>query len=183
MNTRNITERPQRFSLQKLCNSNKDAPLKFSVHSSRDNQELNSVKVTINDMLNGKLRHTAGANATFAIEQFEVRIVPSFVDYLRSGWAISLVCAIDYTGSNGTPTSPSSLHFLGPGNQYESALGMVGSIVEPYDADKSFPVFGFGGIPRHMGINGTSHCFALNGNPANPEIFGIANIIETYRAT
>ena len=134
-------------------------------------------------MLNGKLRHTAGANATFAIEQFEVRIVPSFVDYLRSGWAISLVCAIDYTGSNGTPTSPSSLHFLGPGNQYESALGMVGSIVEPYDADKSFPVFGFGGIPRHMGINSTSHCFALNGNPANPEIFGIANIIETYRAT
>jgi len=60
---------------------------------------------------------------------------------------------------------------------------MVGSIVEPYDADKSFPVFGFGGIPRHMGINSTSHCFALNGNAANPEIFGIANIIETYRAT
>lgn len=78
--------------------------------------ELNCIKVSINDLVNGKLRHTAGANATFAIEQFEIRVMPSFVDYLRSGWAISLVCAIDYTGSNGAPTSPSSLHFLGPGN-------------------------------------------------------------------
>ena len=60
---------------------------------------------------------------------------------------------------------------------------MVGSIVEPYDADKSFPVYGFGGVPHHMGINYTSHCFPLNGNEANPAIFGIAYIIETYRAT
>jgi hypothetical protein len=60
---------------------------------------------------------------------------------------------------------------------------MVGSIVEPYDADKKFPVFGFGGIPNHMGISATSHCFPLNGNPENPEIYTIANIIQTYRAT
>jgi len=60
---------------------------------------------------------------------------------------------------------------------------MVGSIVEPYDADRKFPVFGFGGLPGHMGERTTSHCFPLNGNPANPEIFGIENIIATYRAT
>lgn len=29
---------------------------------------------------------------------------PSFVDYLRSGWQISLVAAVDYTGSNGMYT-------------------------------------------------------------------------------
>lgn len=34
-----------------------------------------------------------------------------------------------------------------------------------------------------MGIMTTSHCFALNGNPANPEIIGIQNIIECYRGT
>lgn len=60
---------------------------------------------------------------------------------------------------------------------------MVGSIVEPYDADRSFPVFGFGGIPRHMGLNQVNHCFPLNGNPQAPEIFGIANIVATYRQT
>ena len=72
---------------------------------------------------------------------------------------------------------------MGPNNQYEKALGWVGSIIEPYDSDRSFPVFGFGGIPRHMVLNSTSHCFALNGNPANPDIIGIQNIIETYRGT
>ena len=54
---------------------------------------------------------------------------------------------------------------------------MVGSIVEPYDSDKSFPVFGFGGVPRHMNINAVNHCFPLSGNPANPEIIGIQNIV------
>jgi len=44
---------------------------------------------------------------------------------------------------------------------------MVGSIVEPYDSDRKFPVFGFSGVPGHMGIGTrmTSHCFPLNGNP------------------
>jgi hypothetical protein len=28
---------------------------------------------------------------------------------------------------------------------------MVGGVLEPYDYDKKFPVFGFGGIPRFSG--------------------------------
>jgi len=55
--------------------------------------------------------------------------------------------------------------------------------VEPYDFDKMFPVFGFGGVPRHMGINEVSHCFPVNGNPGNPEVFGIAGVVETYKRT
>ena len=62
---------------------------------------------------------------------------------------------------------------MGTTNQYESALLNVGSIVEPYDNDRSFPVFGFGGIPRHLGIDSVSHCFAMNGNPQAPDIIGI----------
>ena len=68
-------------------------------------------------------------------------------------------------------------------NQYESALLNVGMIVEPYDFDKSFPVFGFGGIPRHMGINGVSHCFAVNGNAADPNIVTVQGIVATYKTT
>ena len=80
-----------------------------------------------------------------------------------------MVAAIDYTASNGAPNTPQSLHYLGAGmNQYEQALWNVGKIIEPYDSDRSFPVFGFGGIPREMGINGVSHCFAINHNAANP---------------
>ena len=78
---------------------------------------------------------------------------------------------------------PNSLHYMGAGaNQYEQALMNVGCVVEPYDLDKSFPVFGFGGVPRHMGIGYVSHCFPLNGNPTNPEIAGgVFAIVNTYK--
>lgn len=90
-----------------------------------------------------------GGQITFS--DFKIIERPGFVDYLRSGWQISIVAAIDYTGSNGPYTQPNSLHFMGPSNQYEAAIFHVGTVVEPYDSDRSFPVFGFGGIPRHMG--------------------------------
>jgi hypothetical protein len=72
---------------------------------------------------------------------------------------------------------------MGPNNQYEAALYNVGGVIEPYDSDRSFPVYGFGGIPTHMGINQTNHCFPMNGNLQAPEIFGIENIIACYRQT
>ena len=59
---------------------------------------------------------------------------------------------------------------------------MVGSILEPYDSDRIFPTFGFGGIPKYMGI-GTSHCFPLNGLIAAPGILGVENIIAAYKQT
>lgn len=138
---------------------------------------------SVKDFDEGRLTHTAAAQSAFTMLKFEIRALPSFVDYLRSGWGISMACAIDYTASNGAPSTPDSLHYLGPNNQYEQALNWVGSIIEPYDLDRCFPTFGFGGIPRHMGITGVSHCFPLNGNAANPEILGVEEIIRTYRAT
>ena len=60
---------------------------------------------------------------------------------------------------------------------------MVGSIVEPYDSDRSFPVYGFGGVPRHMGMNAVNHCFPINGILEAPEIIGIDQIVACYRAT
>ena len=59
----------------------------------------------------------------------------------------------------------------------------MGQVVEPYDSDRSFPVFGFGGIPRHLGVNSVNHCFAMNGNPGDPNITGISNIVQAYRQT
>jgi hypothetical protein len=56
-------------------------------------------------------------------------------------------------------------------------------VVEPYDFDKMFPVYGFGGVPTFMGVNQTSHCFPLNGKPSNPDIAGIAGIVATYKNT
>lgn len=53
------------------------------------------------------------------VEHIDFIQIPSFVDYLKSGWEIGLAVAIDYTASNIDPRDPQSLHFLGQFNQYE----------------------------------------------------------------
>ena len=40
---------------------------------------------------------------TIEFTEFELIEVPSFVDYLKGGWRISLAVAIDFTASNGHP--------------------------------------------------------------------------------
>ena len=87
--------------------------------------------------------------------------------------------AIDFTASNGNPSSRASLHYLGQGNQYIHAIEDVGSIIEPYDYDKMFPTFGFGAVPPGLGT--VEHCFPLNSNPNDPSIPGILNIVNIYK--
>lgn len=96
---------------------------------------------------------------------------------------MNLAVAIDYTASNGEIDDPDCLHFMGPQNQYEAAINMVGGIVEPYDYDKQFPLYGFGGINTFSGGAKVNHCFPLNGNAQSPLVAGVAGILSTYRST
>lgn len=59
----------------------------------------------------------------------------------------------------------------------------MGVILEPYDPDKLFPVFGFGGIPKYIPemFEDVQHCFPLNGNLLDPHINGLGGILYTYR--
>ena len=175
----------QSLTLTQVCNSNKDTMIKFEAIGGPTNSVFNSVTTNLQEIIDGKTSFDSGDGGQLVITDFEIFVRPTLVDYLRSGWAISMVAAIDYTASNGNPSSPTSLHAMGPQNQYELAINNVGQVVEPYDLDKSFPVFGFGGIPRHMGnpSPGVSHCFAMNGNAADPSILGIQGIVDTYRST
>jgi len=139
--------------LTQICNTNKDARIRFALMR-HGGVPFNYFESSVNQILGGQGTLNGHAGASLVFNHAELFIQPSFVDYLRSGWQISLVAAIDFTGSNGHPSHPNSLHYCAPGkmNQYEAALMNVGMIVEPYDLDKSFPVFGFGGVPRFMGI-------------------------------
>lgn len=58
--------------------------------------------------------------------------------------------AIDFTGSNGNPNDPTSLHYNNPSlymqgrlNPYEMAISAIGSVLEFYDTDRMFPTYGF----------------------------------------
>lgn len=113
----------------------------------------------------------------------EIKIEEEFslFDYLQRGWQLSLSIAIDFTGSNGDPSEKSSLHYLDGHNQYESAISSIGTILETYDDNKCFPVWGFGGIPKFMGEKDPNHCFPLNGNSKNPEVTGAQGVLDIYR--
>ena len=80
---------------------------------------------------------------------------------------MNLSVAIDFTGSNGSPTHPNSLHFMDPykPNQYQKAIMAVGNILLNYDSDKMIPAFGFGAKPNFPTLrsNTADHCFPLSG--------------------
>ncbi|XP_042691461.1 copine-1 isoform X2 [Centrocercus urophasianus] len=103
--------------------------------------------------------------------------------YKNSGIVSIKSCkvGIDFTGSNGDPSSPDSLHYISPDgiNEYLIAIWSVGSVVQDYDTDKLFPAFGFGAqVPPSWQV---SHEFALNFNPNNPYCQGIQGIVDAYR--
>lgn len=102
--------------------------------------------------------------------------------------------AVDFTGSNGNPASHDSLHHIDPSghrlNQYQQAIASVGAILEAYDNDKKYPVFGFGAKVALPGGQWTAvqHCFPIL--PPQPpgqdpsqlvmECSGVQGILQAY---
>ncbi|XP_039473532.1 copine-3-like isoform X1 [Oreochromis aureus] len=105
----------------------------------------------------------------------------TFLDYIMGGCQINFTIAIDFTGSNGDPRSPQSLHYISPQgyNEYLAAIWAVGNVIQDYDSKKMFPVFGFGAqLPPSWQV---SHEFPVNFNPANPFCSGIEGVVDAYR--
>jgi hypothetical protein len=64
-------------------------------------------------------------------------------------------------------------------NSYQQAIVAVGEVLQFYDTDKRYPLWGFGGKAPGGVAN---HCFALNGKDDDPEVVGVDGILETYAA-
>ncbi|XP_062501287.1 copine-3-like [Corticium candelabrum] len=115
------------------------------------------------------------------LRKLRVEKIHSFMDYLYGGCQIHFTVGIDFTGSNGDPREPSSLHFIDPSkpNDYMRALVAVGNVCEQYDSDKLIPAFGFGAkVPPN---NEVSHEFPVNFNSTNPYCSGIAGVAAAYQ--
>lgn len=102
------------------------------------------------------------------LENFKQTIKYEFTDYLRSGLQMAMVTCIDFTGSNGIQTQPTSLHYFNQNKKspYEEALHEVCNIVLDYDNDKLVPTYGFGAkvnMPNFNTQNKVHHCFPING--------------------
>ena len=77
------------------------------------------------DLINGEGKKIA----KLLINKCDTENIPSFTDYIKAGWQISLIGAIDFTYSNGMPSNPTSLHYAGGQNQYIEAIRAVGDIL------------------------------------------------------
>ena len=126
----------------------------------------------------GSLKHSGEIHLTHS----EIHQVYSFIDYIRDGTELACTFAIDFTTSNGDPTSPDSLHHITPNgmNQYELAIQSVGAIMEEYDSDKLFPVLGFGALLPPDGR--VSHNFYVNGDASNPNCEKISGVLSAYKS-
>ena len=160
---------------QKLESNN----IEISILDSYHNRNIGKYKGPLSNLLNKGTNISLGGTKSAQISMEVVKNY-TFLDYIRGGMQINLTIGIDFTGSNGDPTKPFSLHYLGAqSNSYEIAIQSCGNIVAYYDYDQLFPAYGFGG--RFCQNNTVSHCFPLNMNMENPEIQGIDGVLAAYR--
>lgn len=101
----------------------------------------------------------------------------NFIDYVTGGCDLNVCVAIDFTGSNGDPRKPGTLHHIhqdGSLNDYEKAINSIVSILAKYDSDQKFPVLGFGA--KYGGV--VRHCFQCG---PTEEVHGVDGVLNAYR--
>jgi hypothetical protein len=194
MNTLNPVWKPISVPLQVLCNGDPCRPLRIVCYDwdkSSPPSLIGFCQTSIREMLANpsfsddlihpnlqKKKKSYRNSGKLVLQSIQLEENASFLSFVQGGCALRLMIAIDFTGSNGDPSCPGTLHYrhgLTP-NQYQEAIRAIGNILAPYDSDQMFPVWGFGGK-----IKGEiSHCFSLSMKEDDPEVKGVAGIEEVY---
>ncbi|XP_019713068.1 copine-3 isoform X1 [Hippocampus comes] len=199
-NNLNPTWRPFRIPLQSLCGGDMEKSIKvdcFDYDSDGSHDLIGTFETTMKrlqeasrtspaefECINSKKKQKKKSyknSGVVSVKHCQVVKEYTFLDYVMGGCQLNFTVAIDFTGSNGDPKSPHSLHYISPQgiNEYLSAIWSVGNVIQDYDSDKMFPAFGFGAqIPPTWQV---SHEFPLNFNPTNPFCAGVEGIVEAYR--
>lgn len=172
-----------------LCNADFTRPIKFELfdhYSSGRHVLIGTFNFTIKDLIEKQKKNfdlideiKKAKIGTICINKVFLTKLYSFLEYIAGGCQISLMIAVDFTGSNGHPQSTTSLHYLNPNgyNHYQAALHSVAEILLYYDSDKMVPLYGFGGKVNKK----VNHCFPLNFNEESSEVKGLSGIMSTYK--
>ncbi|CAG9335279.1 unnamed protein product [Blepharisma stoltei] len=178
-------------TIHEYCNGDLNRNILLEVydhHRGGDHKLIGVAHFTLQGILSGltsdlnllnphdKSKHSQGK---FLIGNVRRAKIPSFLDYLSGGLEITVNFAIDFTSSNGDPSSPESLHYLDPRghNHYESAIFAISEFLLNYNNSKSIPVYGFGAE-----IEGSlNQCFPLTFDAGNPTANGVEELLNSYR--
>ena len=200
MNNLNPTWKSFEIESRTLCNGDLDRVLKIEVldkDSDGSSDLIGSFRTTLRrlscgpstdnvyDCINEKKKAKKGSkyknSGVIKLIKINTEKIPSFLEILRGGLQLNFTLAVDFTGSNGNPADPRSLHYRDPSgrpNQYQAAITAVGDIVQDYDSDKMFPALGFGArVPPHGAV---SHEFFLSLDPASPFCAGLEGVMAAY---
>nr|XP_020464514.1 copine-3-like isoform X3 [Monopterus albus] len=199
-NNLNPVWRPFRIPLQSLCVGDVEKSIKidcYDYNNSGSHELIGSFQTTLCQILEASKAYAAEFecinskkkekkksyknSGVIIIKQCKIVKEYTFLDYIMGGCQMNFTIAIDFTGSNGDPTSPLSLHYINPQgyNEYLAAIWAVGNVIQDYDSDKMFPAFGFGAqIPPTWQV---SHEFPINFNPSNPFCAGIEGVAYAYQ--
>lgn len=190
-----------RVSIANLCEGNDHRLLKISVHRTGGGNTGAVIGETVTTLY--ALRKLAGSTTSGSTETMEMKPTgklavvkmaeeetDTFVDYVQSGRCdFSLICAVDFTSSNGNPAVPNTGHYIAPQggvpapNQYEAAMRAVGNILASYSTENKIHAFGFGAnLPPAYD---TSFCFPVEvSDPAfGMGCNGVDELIHAYKAT
>jgi len=202
-NNLNPLWKPFTMESRTLCNGDYDRTLKFDVFDMDNDGShdlIGSFQTNVRKLLKGpggenvyecvneKKKKKKGSkykhSGLLLLQQIQVEPNPSFLEYIAGGLQVNFTVAIDFTGSNGRPTDPNSLHYRDPTgrpNQYVTAIQSVGEIIQDYDSDKQFPCLGFGArIPPNGEV---SHEFFLTLDSSKPFCAGLEGILSSYYTT
>ncbi|CAG5895592.1 unnamed protein product [Menidia menidia] len=199
-NNLNPIWKPFRIPMQALCGGDVEKSVKvecFDYNNSGSHDFIGSFHTTLCQIqqatqtsqaefecMNSKKKQKKKGyknSGIIVIKQCKIVKEYTFLDYIMGGCQINFTIAIDFTGSNGDPQTPRSLHYISPHgyNEYLSAIWAVGNVIQDYDSDKMFPAFGFGAkIPPTWQV---SHEFPINFNPSNPFCAGIEGVALAYQ--
>ncbi|XP_055459162.1 copine-3 isoform X2 [Psammomys obesus] len=117
-------------TMTKLKQASRNSPVEYECINEKKRQKKKSYK----------------NSGVIVVKHCEITVECTFLDYIMGGCQLNFIVGIDFTGSNGDPRSPDSLHYISPTgvNEYLTAIWSVGLVIQDYDADKMFPAFGFG---------------------------------------
>ena len=214
---KNVDFKSITINLNRLTLGKESTKIRFSIYSYIDEftsilyghydtsiKEIRPDPYKERDLINDKARKEEIEQGQIKLTEFGVVEAASFVEYLKHGWIINSICAIDFTASNKGQHVFDKDNF----NDYEIAISEVGKILAPYCFKETFMGYGFGGKPTyHPDYKGDAlHAFTLTGKKKSvlvkdekgntvkdargkrkmmevddPKIVGIEGLLDEYR--
>ena len=161
--------------------------VKFNVKTLLDSGGAKSLPVIESDLV-GKTVGTIFSkeyenSGMLNFKSISIERHPTFTEFIKGKMEITFMVGIDFTGSNGDFSDPTSLHYQSQlqDNAYQTAIKTIGHIIDAYDTDKNYPIYGFGAYFREKDGAMTTkveHAYPL---ADGEEVHGVDGLLDAYK--